>query len=542
LLFIPKPPQEIGPTYGFINLTCINFSTMQLAKLPIILLLLAFGVTVSAQSRYLEPVFSAASRTTAVYGSNFTVLPLAVPGGRTVRQPLVMQVYSPEGDTETDRPLIIYLHTGNFFPFPQNGSCGGTLIDSSNVEFATRLAKMGYVVAVASYRLGWNPFSDQELVRRFTLINAAYRGVQDVRSCIRFFRKNVAENGNTFGIDPNKIVVWGQGTGGYLSLATGYLDSFNEIYTTADPNKFRLPSPQGFIPMVRQEYNGDIFGVQAQPGIVDAAYNSYTNIPIGDTLYVQNTPGYSSDFNLAVNMGGALGDSSWMRPGDVPLISYHVPSDFFAPCGTDILNVPTLNGPQPVVEVTGSCGMQEIADAFGNNTVFETIPSGFDPYGANSSSSFSGFYPFNNTPNNSSSPWEWTSSAGVPPPAASANCNEDGASARTYIDSIIGFFAPRACVTLGLGCNFVSTKELKDLDLGLLVSPVPAVDAVTFQTKEALIRQIYVYDLNGRLVKAHTSIDNNVFQMQRNSLPNGMYIAELRFDEGFVKRKVVFNN
>lgn len=515
---------------------------MQLAKLPLLLLLLAFGMTVSAQDRYLDPVFSTVNKSTAIYGYNYTVLPLAVPGGHTVKQPLVMQVYSPAGDTQTDRPLIIYLHTGNFFPFPQNGSCGGTLIDSANVEFATRLAKMGYVVAVADYRLGWNPFSDQELVRRFTLINAAYRGVQDVRSCIRYFRKNVAVDGNDYGIDPNKIVVWGQGTGGYLSLATGYLDSFNEIYTTADPNKFRLPSPVGFIPMVRQEYNGDIFGEQAAPGIVDAAYNSYTNIPIGDTLYVQNTPGYDSKFSLAVNMGGALGDSSWMRPGDVPLISYHVPSDFFAPCGTDILNVPTLMGPQPVVEVSGSCDMQTIATGYGNNDIFNTIPADFDPFGENSGSPLSGFYPFNNTPNNSSSPWEWTSYSGVPAPAASAACNEDGASARTYIDTIIGFFAPRACVTLGLGCNFVSTKELNGFDLGLSVSPVPTVDAVTFQTKEVPMREIYVYDLNGRLVKAHTSIDNNVFQMQRNSLPNGMYIAELRFDEGFVKRKIVFAN
>jgi len=516
---------------------------MQLTKLPILLFLLAFGVTVSAQNRYLEPVFSEVSKSTAIYGFNYTVLPLAVPGGHATKQPLVMQVYSPVGDTKTDRPLIIYLHTGNFFPFPQNGSCGGTLIDSSNVEFATRLAKMGYVVAVADYRLGWNPFSAQELVRRFTLINAAYRGVQDVRSCIRFFRKNVAENGNTFGVDPSKIVVWGQGTGGYLSLASGYLDQFAEIYTTADPNKFKLPvAPGVFLPMVQQVYNGDIFGEQAAVGVVDATYNQITGIPIGDTLYIPNTPGYSSDFNLVVNMGGALGDSSWMRPGDIPLISYHVPSDFFAPCGTDILNVPTLTGPQPVVEVSGSCDMQEIADAFGNNTVFGTIPAGFDPYGASSGSAYSGFYAFNNTPDNSSSPWEWTSSTGVPPPAASANCNEDGASARLYIDTIIGFFAPRACVTLGLGCNFVSTKELNELELGLLVSPVPAVDAVTFQTKEVPMRQIYVYDLNGRLVKAHTNIDNNVFQMQRNSLPNGLYIAELRFDDGFVKRKVVFNN
>jgi len=522
---------------------------MQLSKLPILLLLLAFGATISAQERYLGPKFTQVSKVTRQYGSNFTILP-ALFGGKSTRQPLVVDIYTPDGDTETARPLIIYLHTGNFFPFPQNGSCGGALNDSSNVEFATRLAKMGYVVAVADYRLGWAATHPQELVRRFFLINAAYRGVQDVSTCIRYFRKNVAENGNQFGIDPNKIVVWGQGTGGYLSLATAYLDNFAEIYTTADPNKFKLEvAPGVFLPDVRESYNGDIYGVQAAPGIVDAAYNQLTTFPIGDTIYVQNHPGYSSEFHLAVNMGGALGDSSWMRPGDVPLISFHVPSDFFAPCETDILNVPTQTGPQPVVEVSGSCDMQKIANSYGLNDIFNTIPAGHDPYGANSTSIYNGFYPFYGTPTppnattETSSPWAWTNYSGTPAPlATTTGCEVDGAVARTYIDTIIGYYAPRACVALGLGCNFVSTKELSELELGLKVSPVPAVDAVTFQTKETPIRHIYVYDLSGRLVKAHTNIDNNVFQMQRNSLQNGMYIAELRFDNGFVKRKVVFNN
>ncbi len=520
---------------------------MQLSKLPILLLFLAVGSTLSAQNRYLEPVFSQASKTTTLYGANYTFLPLLF-GGHFTKQPLQVQIYTPVGDTETERPLIIYLHTGNFFPFPGNGSCGGALNDSSTVEFATRLAKMGYVVAVADYRLGWNPFSTNELVRRFTLINGAYRGVQDVRSCIRYFRKTVAEGGNPWGVDPNKIVVWGQGTGGYLSLATAYLDNFNEIYTTADPNKFRLPIGGGnFYPMIQQSYNGDINGEQAAIGVVDATYNAISMFPLGDTMYIPNTPGYSSTFNLAVNMGGALGDSSWMDPGGIPLISYHVVSDFFAPCETDILNVPTAMGPQPVVEVSGSCTMQAIANDFGLNDVFDGVPAGHDPYGANSGSNFNGFYAFKNTPippgatTETSSPWEWTSYSGAPAPTATG-CSVDGAVARAYIDTIIGYYAPRACVTLNLGCNFVNTKELSDLEVGLKVSPVPAIDVVNFVSEKEKMTDIYVYDLNGRMVKAHTSIQANSFQMQRNALVPGLYIAEVRYEKGFVKRKIVFAN
>ena len=459
----------------------------------------------------------------------------------TLRQPLVTRVYSPEGDNLTNRPLVIYLHTGNFFPFPANGSCGGTIDDSCNVEIATRLAKMGYVVAVADYRTGWLPFSTVELVRRWSLINGAYRGVQDVSTCIRYFRRNVAEAGNTFGIDPSKIVVWGQGTGGYLSMAAAYLNTYGEILTTSDPTKFLLPTPSGSVPMVIEGYNGNIDGTTG-PHIADATYNALSGgfVPAGDTLCVANHPGFSSDFALAVNMGGALGDSTWIDAGEIPLISFHNPTDFFAPCGTDILNVPTATGSQPVVEVSGSCDVQSIVKKNNLNAIFNTIPAGYDPVAASSTSSLNGFFPFNNTPNNSASPWEWKGLPNTPP--TPADCNIDAVSSRAYIDTIIGYYAPRACVALGLGCNFSSTNELNVVELGLSVSPVPSADAVTFSTEKEPIRSIYIYDLNGRLVKAHTNIDNNVFRMERNSLVNGLYIAELQFDQGFAKRRIVFTN
>ena len=187
-------------------------------KLNLLSLFFALCVTaLHAQTRYLDEVFSQASATTTYYGNNYTVITLSQLG-HTAPLPQRVDIYTPTGDTETARPLIIYLHTGNFLPTSVNGSCGGSITDSSNVEMATRLAKMGYVVAVASYRLGWRPDLPQELLKRFTLINAAYRGVQDVRSCIRYFRKTVAEAGNPYGIDPEKIVVWGQGTGGFGSI------------------------------------------------------------------------------------------------------------------------------------------------------------------------------------------------------------------------------------------------------------------------------------------------------------------------------------
>ncbi|HNG89897.1 MAG TPA: alpha/beta hydrolase, partial [Saprospiraceae bacterium] len=305
---------------------------MRFLKTLALLWVLAAAYNTATAQRYLTPQFSSVNQSALTpYGFNYTVLPVLFdPTKHTVRQPLVMQVYSPVGDTETKRPLIIYLHTGNFFPFPQNNSCGGNLNDSSNVEFATRLAKMGYVVAVADYRLGWAPTATTETTRRFTLINAAYRGLQDVSTCIRFFRKNVAEGGNTYGIDPNKIVVWGQGTGGYPSLASAYLNKFGDIYTTSDPNKFVIINPAlpgGKYNMVQEAVNGDLYATTG-PTKVDPLLNAVSGglFKIGDTLCIPNHVGYPSNFQLCVNMGGALGDSTWLDKGDIPLISYHVPT------------------------------------------------------------------------------------------------------------------------------------------------------------------------------------------------------------------------
>ena len=113
-----------------------------------------------------------------------------------VAQPLVADVYTPVGDSNDARPLMLVFHTGNFLPFPANNGTGGTIKDSTVVEVCTRLAKRGYVAAAVDYRLGWNPIDPSQDIRKFFLINAAYRGVQDCRTAVRYFRKDVADGGN----------------------------------------------------------------------------------------------------------------------------------------------------------------------------------------------------------------------------------------------------------------------------------------------------------------------------------------------------------
>jgi hypothetical protein len=271
--------------------------------LPAHLLFLSFCVTCHGQStRYLHQIFDTVEVSEPhILAYNYTIYPQVVWANNTWNQSLTGQFYTPAGDTETERPLIIYLHTGNFFPYPANGSCSGTIRDSSIVEIATRLAKMGYVVASVNYRQGWNPFDQNELIKRFFLINAVYRGLQDVNTYVRYFRRSVVEFGNPHGIDPERITVWGEGTGGFIAYAASYLKRYEQILTTSDPLKFILPTPFGDYPMIIEQYNGTI-DATGPVTTVDATYNSLTQLPLGDTLCIPNHVGYSSDFALCVNL------------------------------------------------------------------------------------------------------------------------------------------------------------------------------------------------------------------------------------------------
>ena len=122
---------------------------------------LALGVLSEGQInsngvRYIDEVFTDVEVTPGVvYGNNITVIP-ALQGAPPAAEDLICDIYEPAGDTESDRPLILYFHTGNFLPQYVNGSAVGNRTDSCAVALCTEFAKKGYVVASCDYRLGWN--------------------------------------------------------------------------------------------------------------------------------------------------------------------------------------------------------------------------------------------------------------------------------------------------------------------------------------------------------------------------------------------------
>lgn len=150
--------------------------------------------------RWIDPIFTTVNRTNDVtYGS--------APDEFGVMQSLKLDVYTPAGDTVTDRPAVIFVHGGGF----QFG-------DKSNGESWARFyAQRGYVAASINYRLRPAHYFDfahlDDPVSQAGVLDAQH----DAQAAVRWFRANAAG----LGVDPARIVMTGSSAGGVTSLAVG---------------------------------------------------------------------------------------------------------------------------------------------------------------------------------------------------------------------------------------------------------------------------------------------------------------------------------
>ncbi len=458
-----------------------------------------------------------------------------------------MDIYQPDQavDAETERPLVVYLHTGDALPPPINGSPNGTRKDSSAVEVCTRMARRGYVAVSMSYRLGWNPLAATEQERRGQLLNAIYRAIHDVRQCVRTMKADAA----TYRIDPTKVIVIGEGTGGYISLANATLDEGSELFIP----KFRPDPFNPNVSYVDTTLVGNLSGFNGQLA-----------------LYRPN--GQDHETHFCVNMGGALADTSWLAPGDVPMVAFHTVFDPFAPFTEGIVIVPTTGG--PVVPVQGSNLFMQLVNTYGNNSSFANLPSNnpftnraralygtTQTHGSNSvqiRTGTEGLFPMVRPQwpapaQEEASPWQWwdpTSpiaqtevAPGITAHVASLASNPDmsGNKGRTYIDTIMGYMNPRIVCALQLGpCSLVGMDENDALAAGVNVYPNPASDRFTVSSEAALIERLEIYDINGRLVRS-TNVNAWQAVIERQGLIAGAYHVTLRFADGAVTRKLMLD-
>ncbi len=178
-------------------------------------------------NRYTEQLFTAVTETSNIIFS--TNVPKPNPGGgfyeattgyplnvdefSTSNVNLYMNIFQPAGDTLKKRPVVIICFGGGFI----SGSK-----DNFNIRsIAQELAKRGFVTAVIDYRLGMNVFDDALSMR------AVYRGVQDGRSAVRFFKADAAGS-NIYRVDPNQIYIGGHSAGAFVATHNAYLDLESE--------------------------------------------------------------------------------------------------------------------------------------------------------------------------------------------------------------------------------------------------------------------------------------------------------------------------
>ena len=132
------------------------------------LLSFLLAITIAqSQMRYRDTIFSEVIKTEDVIYGNAPDLPfLFLFEWNTIDIDLEMDIYEPAGDTISNRPVIIFIHSGAFF--------SGDNEADDMVTLSIESAKRGYVAVSISYRLGLNVlsgYSGERAVYRLSLIH-----------------------------------------------------------------------------------------------------------------------------------------------------------------------------------------------------------------------------------------------------------------------------------------------------------------------------------------------------------------------------------
>jgi hypothetical protein len=457
-------------------------------------------------------------------------------------------VYRPSAlaDSSTSRPVFIYLHTGSFLPVCINGGVTGERIDSSAVNICRRMAMRGYVAVSVSYRGGWNPLAASALERRAQLLNAVYRAMMDVKQAVRVLKANAA----TYGIDPSKVVLYGQGTGGYIGLGYATLDRGSELLTDG---KFEIAPG---VSVIDTNLVGKINGEG----------------PIGSlNLYIGN--GQSASINALVHTGGAMPDTSWINGGEVPMIAFHCVRDPYAPfMHGDVLTPPNADF---VVEVQGAGEYMKKVNAKGNNAAFYNknwndpytttarakygqtydyiFPAPDDEITLHGQNDLEGVYPVLLPLGasfflNQNSPWEfWDQAAAIARCGAqtngqslAANPGMGKAKSTTYVDTIMGYMAPRLVCALGLSaCNTIGLDE--ELAAGsLAIFPNPATDVFTVRVTAPGVQlvSVEVIDITGKRLAEVNANGETEKQLSVADYATGIYLVRVQTNKGVAVQKI----
>lgn len=257
-------------------------------KKTLLFILIIFGIqNLNAQcnGRYETEIFTTVSKTTVNYSDVYTGIDHE------------MDIYTPDADTESNRPVIFFMHGGIFF----NGDKGSF----DCIDFCESFAKKGYVAISANYRLAnFLSFLISQEVQFKTVLQA----IADIKSAIRYMHKDFA-NGDNYGIDTSAIFAGGYSAGAIIAIHLAYIDKISDLPTS--------------------------------PINVQALIDSIGGTLDGDA----GNDGYASDIKGVVSFAGGINDLSLLDANDEPLFATHGTLDITVPfdCGPALGNPSILN-------------------------------------------------------------------------------------------------------------------------------------------------------------------------------------------------------
>lgn len=259
-------------------------------------------------TRYVSEVFPNVTVASAIqFGQNETFCGTA--------KNLLMDIYQPQGDVATQRPVVFMAFGGSFI--------GGTRTDGYIVDLCRRYARRGFVAVAIDYRLF-------ELCQippdSITMLDVVVKAVGDLKAAVRYMREHAVD----YSIDTNYVFAGGVSAGAILACNAAYLGPDDNL----------------------------------------AAYvQNAVNNNGGWEGNTSNNYQFSSSIQGVVSMSGALHRSVWLDADDGPLFAIHETGDATVPYATGFANVFGIN----LISMQGGASMHNQADLVAVPNIFVSV-------------------------------------------------------------------------------------------------------------------------------------------------------------------------
>ena len=166
---------------------------------------------------------------------------------------LKLDVYQPSGDTQTNRPAVVWVHGGSF--------CCGDKTSPEIVDEATTFAKLGYVAVSINYRLLAPAGScSGSTAGSSTCVTAALEAKHDAQAAVRWLRANAAK----YRIDAGRIGIGGSSAGAITATLVGVFSE--DVGSSGNPGY--SSTVRGFQSLSGGVPGGILVGAGDAPGLL----------------------------------------------------------------------------------------------------------------------------------------------------------------------------------------------------------------------------------------------------------------------------------